>query len=106
MLIGGKPQRRGGSIQHIVFGCAQVIRQCAPGISAEIGFVHDLIISRGIPCAGVNLFKAHRLDRQGVTPIKRLKRRGGIVGDAGEVVADKLPRHDLHIAGFLDGNIR
>ncbi|CAN4002423.1 Inner membrane protein ypdA, partial [Dysosmobacter welbionis] len=105
ILVGGKPQRRGGSIQHIIFGCAQVIRQRAPGIAAEICAVHDLIISRGIPCAGVDGLKPNRLDGQGVTPIKRFKRRGGIVGNTGEVVADELPRHDLHITGFLDGNV-
>ena len=106
ILVGGKSQRRGGSIQHIIFGCAQVIRQRAPGIAAEIRAVHDLIVSGGIPCAGVDLFKAHRLDGQGIAPVKGFQRRGGIVGNAGKVVADKLPRHDLHVAGFLDRHIR
>ena len=105
MLVGGKSQRRGGSVQHIIFGCAQVIRQCAPGIAAEICAVHDLIVSRGIPRASIDGLEPNRLDGQGVTPIKRFQRRGGIVGNTGEVVADKLPRHDLHIAGFLDGNV-
>ena len=105
ILVGGKPQRRGGSIQHIVLAGGKVIRQRAPGIAAEICAVHDLIISRGIPRAGVNGLETNRLGRQSVSPIKRFQRRGGIVGDAGKVVADELPRHDLHIAGFLDGNV-
>ena len=40
----------------------------------------------------------------GVPPIKRGERRGGVVADVGERVADVLTGHDLGIAGFLEAD--
>lgn len=38
-------------------------------------------------------------------PIEIFKAGGGVVGDVGEVIANRLAGHDLHKAGFFDGHV-
>ena len=74
-------------------------------LAVKIGFKHDLVIPLHVVSAGGDFVQPHRLGRQGIPPVKAGERGGGIVGDAGEIISELLAGHDLHEAGFLNGDV-
>ena len=105
VLVGRQPQGHGGRLQHIVLLGVQAVRQHTVVGPGEIGLVDDLVAASGIVGAGGDLRQPYRLHGQGIPPIERGERRGGVVADVGERVADVLTGHDLGIAGFLDCHV-
>ena len=105
ILVGSQPQRHGGRFQHIVLLGVQAVRQNAVFAAAEIGLVNDLVAASGVVGAGGDLCQPYRFHGQGVTPVERRERRGGVVADVAERVTDVLTGHDLGIAGFLNGHV-
>ena len=105
VLVGRQPQGHGGRLQHIILLGVQAVRQYTVVRPTEISLVDNLIAAGGIVGAGGNLRQPHCLHRQGFTPVERRERRGGVVADIGEGVADVLTRHDLGIACFLNGHV-
>ena len=49
-----------------------------------------------------DLIEANSRGGKRIAPIERFKRRVGVVGDAGEVIADGLAGHDLDVTAFRD----
>ena len=62
-LVGGKTQRGGRGVQHIVLLSGEVVRQNIPVLSAEIGPVHDLVIAGNVIGSSYDPFQPHRLGR-------------------------------------------
>ena len=104
ILIGGKAKSGGGGVQHVVLLGVQVVVHGAV-LAVQIGLEHDLVIALHVVGAGDDLIQPHRLGGQGITPVERGERGGGIVGNAAEIVSDLLAGHDLGVAGLLDGDV-
>lgn len=104
ILAGGQAQGRGGRRNNGVLHGAYIVVNDPVGLSAEVGLVDDFVIALDIVGSGNDLIQPQG-GGQGVPPVEEGEGGGGIVGDAGEVIADSLSRHDLGVAPFVDGDI-